>query len=73
MTPTLIEPEPFDASGWPEVNAMDMWLDNLTSVLAAIGQRRMRGDQLDRYARLLNGAETDALSRTRRRLQRHAR
>ncbi len=69
----LIEPEPFDGSGWPEVDAMDIWLDSLASVLAAIGQRRMSGDQLDRYARMLNVAETDALSRTRRRLLRHAR
>ncbi len=68
----LIEPEPFDGSGWPETDAMDIWLDSLTSVLAAIGHRRMSGDQLDRYARLLNVADTDALSRTRRRLLRHA-
>ena len=48
-------------------SAVDGYLDNLESLLIALGQRDIYGDQLDRLARLLQGAERTALARARRR------
>ena len=64
-TPKLTQPRPYGIEGWAEIHGMDEWLDNLESLLICIGQRRMTTDQLERYARLLHGAERDALRRRR--------
>lgn len=45
--------------------AVDVYLDYLESVLMALHQRELNGMQCDRYARLLNYAEQDALARLR--------
>ena len=45
--------------------AMDTWLDNLQTLMMCLSQRRMTDDQLDRFARLLAGAEADAIERVR--------
>lgn len=49
-----------------EERAMDSWLDNLHSILTAIGQRAMTGDQVDRYGRILAEAKGEAIARVRR-------
>jgi hypothetical protein len=46
-----------------ELEGMDVWLSNLETLLIAIRQRRMTSDQRGRYARLLQGAQRDALER----------
>lgn len=56
----LVGPPPSMRTG--EVDGMDFWLDNLATLLMAIRQRRMTSDQLDRYARLLELAQRDALA-----------
>jgi hypothetical protein len=48
-----------------ETVGVDTWLDNLETVLTAIGQRRLTDDQLDRLARLLSEAEQGAIARAR--------
>lgn len=60
---------PYDYDEWvneyAEVEAMDRWLDHLETLCIALTQRRMTKDQLDRYGRVLQGAELDALRRIR--------
>lgn len=51
------------ATEWAEAEALDRWLDNLETLFIALTKRRMTTDQLDRYGRLLQGAEKDALRR----------
>jgi hypothetical protein len=48
-----------------ETVGADTWLDNLETVLTAVGQRRLTDDQLDRLARLLSEAEQGAIARAR--------
>ena len=43
--------------------AVDNFLDSVESLFIALSQRQMRTAQLERYARLLNGAEQDCLRR----------
>ncbi|MCA1570863.1 MAG: hypothetical protein LC798_11200 [Chloroflexi bacterium] len=45
---------------------VDTHLDNIESLLIALRQRPMTDEQLDRYARLLQSGERDALRRVRR-------
>lgn len=46
-----------------ETDGMDVWLDNLETLGHALSQRRMTGDQLERFARLLDRMQRDALER----------
>ena len=43
--------------------AVNLWIDNLETLLTAIRQREMSREQRDRYARILAGAERDVLER----------
>ena len=44
---------------------MDWYLSSLESLMIAIRQRAMTGEQVERYARMLNVAESDLLGRKR--------
>lgn len=46
-----------------ERSGMAGWLDNLESTLTAIRQRRMDRELLERYARILAAAQSDAIER----------
>lgn len=54
------------ADEYIEAESLDRWLDNLETLFIAIAQRRLTTDQLDRYARILQTGEMDALRRIRR-------
>ena len=64
----LIEAEPYNVSGFAESAAMDKWLDILEVDLTAIRQRRMTADQLERFTRLIHGAEAETVARGQRRV-----
>ncbi len=50
--------------------AVDMYLDNVESLLMAIAQRPISDEQMERMARLLNKGERDCLSRAKPRQRR---
>lgn len=56
-----LQPKPYDVTGWAEAEGMDRWLDNLETILTAIGQRRMTRDQLYRFGRLIAESEQRAV------------
>ena len=74
MTTTveLFSTQPLEVDGWAEAEGMDYWLDSLESMFIAIKQRRMTTDQLDRYSKLLLGAEKHALRMGKQRQNRKA-
>ena len=74
MTSTveLFSTQPLEVDGWAEAEGMDYWLDSLESMFIAIKQRRMTTDQLDRYSKLLLGAEKHALRMGKQRQNRKA-
>ena len=46
-----------------EANGMDVWLDHMETLMTAISQRRMTRDQLERYTKLIHGAEAESVAR----------
>ena len=74
MTTTveLFSTQPLEVDGWAEAEGMDYWLDSLESMFIAIKQLRMTTDQLDRYSKLLLGAEKHALRMGKQRQNRKA-